>query len=433
MKKWLHVSLSLVLASSVAIGCSNTDSNGGAKDAEAKDSGAKDAGKTVTVTFWDSTDHDVSNKPILADFEKEYPNIKVKLTTHGGFDYEQSLKVAASSGTLPDMWNHQAYMAKGFYYSENGLALDLTAHAKANGWDQKYTKTSMDMVTYNNKMVGVPVRNLATGLFYNKTVFKNLNIQPPKTFAELEDALGKIRAAGILPFSSGGKGARVTKRFYDYLLEHYAGSALHDKLFRTEASWNDPAVVKAFEKMKEWADKEYFAKGFLQSAPTENVPLFYQGKAAITLDGSWFDGQNILADQQDMNNFGLFAFPTDQKPLRINSFIEMQQINAKSPKEVQEAAIKLAEYMSSKEVTTKHAEALGGPVAAIGAKASEKTPHVTEFAELLKEGSYIFELPADVDAIFTQALEKTILAQTTPKQAAEFMEENIKQYKARNK
>ncbi|UUZ96542.1 hypothetical protein LJK87_20945 [Paenibacillus sp. P25] len=116
------------------------------------------------------------------------------------------------------------------------------------------------------------------------------------------------------------------------------GRDLHDKLNDLSASWNDPAVVKAFEKLKEYTDKGYFPKGYVSLDPSEAESLFYQQKGGIINEGTWFD-RTINSNGFDAANYDVYKFPTEQKPARSSVFAEMFQINGKLDKTKQDAPL----------------------------------------------------------------------------------------------
>ncbi|WP_165452761.1 ABC transporter substrate-binding protein [Paenibacillus thalictri] len=425
------------MLTSIVSGCSGGSPNAGANDAgKPQESAPKPSGASkVTIDFWVATgNQETAVKNAAEDFKKLNPNIEVKITSHATDPHKEALKVAAASGTLPDGWFNWGG-SLGSYFPENGFSLDLTEYAKQNNWSQKYVKSAMDLATFKNQLSGVPFHIYGMGVFYRKDVFEKLGLKPPATFQEFEDLMAKLKAGGITPISSGGKGGWMPMRFMEGVIEHFAGPDLHDKLGKMEASWNDPAVVKAYQKWKEWSDKGYFPKGFLTLEPSEAKIALYKGTAAMMLEGPWFDG-NVIADQQNPESFGYFSLPTDQNPNRVSSFVEMFQINKKSPKEKQEAAIKFAEYITSIDNVKKNGEVLGAPMATIDAPLSDKLIHVPQIVEGLKKGVYLVTdqaLPQEIVQKFFQAQDSIVTGEMTPEAAAKFMQDEVVKYQAKAK
>jgi raffinose/stachyose/melibiose transport system substrate-binding protein len=223
-------------------------------------------------------------------------------------------------------------------------------------------------------------------------------------------------------------------RLTEQLLEHFAGPELHDKLNTLSASWNDPAVIKTFEKIKEYTDKGYFPKGYVSLSPTEAEALIYQAKTGLINEGTWFDGV-IMSNKFNPVDFGAYKFPNDQKPSRASVFAEMLQINIKSDKAKQDAALKFAEYMTDVNVINKNIDDYGSP-ATLNVTFSDKTPHLKKLLDSANEGSFLITdqaMPQDVVQKLFEAQDKVALNEWTPQQAAEAMDKAANDYKSKKK
>jgi len=439
-KKYGSALLSLLLSVSVLAACSGGSqggSSGGAAQPEASggadDGAGGSAAEKVIVDFWVLTGgQETAMKAVAEDFAEDHPNIEVKITTHATDPHKEALKVAAASGTLPDMWFNWGG-SLGSYYPENGFTLDLSEHAKMNDWKTKYVESALDLATFDGQLSGVPWHIYGMGVWYRKDLFEKFGISVPTTFAEFEAAMAKLKENGVTPISTGGKGGWHPMRFLEGVLEHYAGPDLHDKLMAMEESWNQEAVINTYAKWKEWNEKGYFPQGFLTLDPSETKFLLYNGQAGMVLEGPWFDG-TLNADQQDPSLYGFFPLPTDHAPVRISSFVEMFQINKDSPKAEQDAALMLAEYITSKDVIAKHGEVLGAPQALKDAPVSEKLPHVPAIVDALGEGVYLVTdqaLPQEIVQKFFQAQDSIITGEMSPEEAAKFMQDEVEKFQAK--
>ncbi|TWE09118.1 carbohydrate ABC transporter substrate-binding protein (CUT1 family) [Neobacillus bataviensis] len=425
MKKRMLASVSsLLLVGGLLAGCSSKDSSTAADT-------SKDGKIQISVWSLQSQDKTFLNS-VYKDFEKENPKIDLKVNEYTVDSMKEALKVAASSNTMPDTWFTWGG-SLGSFYPENGLAADLTDIAKKDNWDQKYNKAAIDLTKVNGKIYGVPYHLNSMGMFYNKEVYQKAGLSAPKTFDEFESQLQKLKDSGVTPLTVGGKSGWMLMRFTEQLIEHYAGPQLHDQLNTMEASWNDPAVVKSFAKLKEWSDKGYFPKGFISIDPTELETTMYQGKGALALEGTWFDG-NVIDQGLKADNFDFFSFPSGQTPERMSSFVEMFQVNSNLSKEKQAAVIKFLEFVSGKNEVNKFADKYGS-AAALGITYPDTNPHVSVMADQVKKGNFLISdqaLPQQVVQALFEAQDKVVLGQFTPKQAAQSIQSAIKDYKANN-
>ena len=374
--------------------------------------------------------------PVVEAFNKQYPNITVKLTKFGTDEMKQALRVGASSGKMPDVWfNWGGSLASP--YSKAGLALDLTPRIKELKLDETLIPSAIKLAEYNDKLYGVPNRLVSMSFFYRKEMLEKVGVAEPKSFAELEAASEKLKAAGITPFSLGGKFSWMTMRFTDFFIEHFAGPKLHDDLMNMRASWDQDAVVKGFAKLKEWQDKGYFNQGFLNVDPATNMQALYAGKAAMVFDVSSIEVSRLKRENIDPRTYGTFPAPSDQTPKRVSGFQQQLQISAKASPEVQDAAILFATFVVRPDVAAANIGSMGGPSAVKGVMPSAETPNQALWASWLQGeiGLYLPSdqaLPQEVVAAYFEAQDLVLLGAMTPADAAKQIQEAVVAWKKRN-
>jgi raffinose/stachyose/melibiose transport system substrate-binding protein len=393
--------------------------------------GSAPSGESVTISFWGLDDQMAYLGPIIDEFQQENPNITVEVSTFNTDPIKESLKVAASSRTLPDIWFNWGGSFASFY-SANGLAMDLTQVAADHNWESVYNPAALELARYEGKIYMVPFHLASLGVFVKKDLYDKYGFSAPATLAELENHMAKMAEDGITPLPVGGKGGWMLMRWTEQLIEHYAGPELHDQLNALEASWENEAVVKALAKLKEWNDKGWFTKGFITMAP-EEAEMYMYSEGGYALEGTWFD-QTLSSNGYDPNNYLFFKFPNEQGVMRMSSFVEGFQISAETTPEKQEAAIKLAEYMTSPDVVSRYINQYGAP-ALIEFAATEAAPHVKLMAEEVSAGNFLITdqaLPQEVVDKLFEVTDAVILNAMTPEQAAAEMQKAVDQYKANN-
>jgi raffinose/stachyose/melibiose transport system substrate-binding protein len=374
--------------------------------------------------------------PVVEAFNKQYPNITVKLTKFGTDEMKQALRVGASSGKMPDVWfNWGGSLASP--YSKAGLALDLTPRIKELKLDQTLIPSAIKLAEYNDKLYGVPNRLVSMSFFYRRETLEKAGVAEPKSFAELEAASEKLKAAGITPFSLGGKFSWMTMRFTDFFIEHFAGPKLHDDLMNMRASWDQEVVIKGFAKLKEWQDKGYFNQGFLNVDPATNMQALYAGKAAMVFDVSSIEASRLKRENIDPRTYGTFPAPSDQTPKRVSGFQQQLQISAKASPEVQDAAILFATFVVRPEIAAANISTMGGPSAVKGVMPSAETPNQGLWANWLQGevGLYLPSdqaLPQEVVAAYFEAQDSVLLGAMTPADAAKQIQEAVVAWKKRN-
>jgi raffinose/stachyose/melibiose transport system substrate-binding protein len=390
----------------------------------------------VTFSFWG-----IASQPwqiMIDDFQKTYPNLKVKWTKYSTDEIKQALRVSSAAGKMSDAWfNWGGSLASP--YDAGGHALELTPELSTQySVDKNIVPAALDLARYNGKLYGIPVWVRPITIIYKKSLFDKYGLTAPTTFDELEKACATLKSKGVTPFACGGKFSWMTMRTTDFLIEHFAGPAMHDKLFSLEASYNSPEVIKAFAKLKEWVAKGYFNDGFISLDPNQSIPLLFQDKAAMTFQGPWIEDQNIIPAHEDPNNYVPIIAPADRKPVRVSGFQEQIQFWGKSKPDQQKAALLFASFVTTPEVAGRHIADFGSPSAVLGVLPPPNRPIAAQMAKWL-QGEVALYLPTDqalpqelVNA-FWQAQDSLVLGTLTPEAACEQIQKAVDQYKAARK
>lgn len=273
----------------------------------------------ITLTFrhfWiKEHDRDMLNifEDVVDSFQQSHPNIKVNFE---GMDQtvhrEQKLKSEMVTGTPPDMFVLFAGAEIEPYVRSNRL-MDLTEYITDNGLANKFR--NLDAWTYDSKVYGLPVEGNAEPLFYNREIFERLNIEPPGTIAELDDAVRKLRENGIIPFALGNEERWPAAIFAHYLMDRYAGSNLITELTRgnPEVSFNNSAYLQAMVHFKDWAQAGAFSAPANDLSTEDAIDLFTSGQAAMYLNGSWDINlfHSTTGDEDFSEQVGVMSFPTE--------------------------------------------------------------------------------------------------------------------------
>lgn len=155
-------------------------SGGGAGSTDTKDASG-------TVTYWSWTP---GLDPMIAQFEKTYPKIKVKVVNAGQGNAEYAkLRTAVKAGSgVPD-----AVQVEGQFIST--FANDLTDLRQYGITADGYAAFAIGQASRNGKILGLPTDTGPMGLVFRKSIFDKYGIAVPTTWAEFADAARKLHAA----------------------------------------------------------------------------------------------------------------------------------------------------------------------------------------------------------------------------------------------
>ena len=156
-------------------------------------SGIAYADTTLTIESWRNDDADLWTNKIIPAFEKEHPDIKVVFNPTAPTEYNAALNSRLAGGSAGDLITCRPFDAsldlfnKGYLTSVNDLpGMENFSDVAKIAWTTDDGKTTFC----------VPMASVIHGFIYNKKIFDELKLTPPKTVDEFHALLDKIKADG---------------------------------------------------------------------------------------------------------------------------------------------------------------------------------------------------------------------------------------------
>lgn len=175
MKKIVSIFLVIAMSMSLFIGCNSEQVNKEQTNTE----------EVVVVDIFQFKVEIVEQlDSLVRDFEEKYPNIDIVMdTVGGGQDYSAALRVRMNSGNKPAIFNVPGP-------TERDLWIDFLEPLNDQDWIQYAAKGTLDNVTADGNIYGVPFGLEGYGLIYNVSMLKKAGIDTSKidTLTELRDA-----------------------------------------------------------------------------------------------------------------------------------------------------------------------------------------------------------------------------------------------------
>jgi arabinogalactan oligomer / maltooligosaccharide transport system substrate-binding protein len=195
----------------------------------------------------------------------------------------------------------------------------------------RYLKATLDAMTYQGTIYGLPLDFKVIALIYNKKLVQT----PPKTTAELEATAKKLTNAASGKF--GLAYAYADFYYHAALMNGFGGGVFGPS---RKPTINSPQNVASLDYLLKWQ-----GMGFLPAEPSVALitSLFNDGKAAMVFSGPWFLGE--IAKGVD---YGLAPLPTiseaGNKPIR--PWITVEGVYVASPSKSKDAAFAFAKYLT---------------------------------------------------------------------------------------
>ena len=295
--------------------------------------GCSNKTKQITIEYasWGSKSEIDILRPILADFEKENPDIKVDFM-HIPQNYFQKIHLLFASNTAPDViFINNQYLP---IYANAGLLEELSQS------DEFYPKT-LKALSWKGKLYAIPrdVSNLV--VFYNKNIFDEKHVAYPKnnwTLNEYLETAKKLTSSNIF-----GTSFDENPLFYLPYIMSNGGGILPDKI-------NTKETQDSINFYADLRKKYHVAPLKSESASATMGQMFLQGKLAMYVSGRWMVPK--LREDADFD-WDIVKFPSGNSgsivPLDASGWAV-----SKSSKHKAEAK-KLINYLSSKENSEKFA------------------------------------------------------------------------------
>ncbi len=292
----------------------------------------KETTTTIEFASWGSKSETDILKPMLAEFEKNNPDIKIEFM-HIPQNYFQKIHLLFASNTAPDViFINNLYLP---VYANAGMLEEMTPV-------KGYYPQSLEALSWKGKLYAIPrdVSNLV--IYYNKDMFDKKHISYPNENWTFNDFLKT--AQKLTDKNTFGISFEEDPLFYLPYLMSSGGGILPEEINKAESQ-------KALQFYADLRKKHHAAPLKSESASATMAQMFLQKKLGMYLSGRWMVPK--LREEADFN-WDIAPFPKGAK----GSIVQLDASGwavAKSSKHKAEAK-KLVEFLSSKENSEKFAQ-----------------------------------------------------------------------------
>ncbi|MBN3499848.1 sugar ABC transporter substrate-binding protein [Arthrobacter pascens] len=306
-----------------------------------------------TLTYWASNtgtslDHDKEVlTPQLKKFE-EKTGIKVDLEVIGWNDLQTRIQTAVTSGQAPDVVNIGNTWASSLQSTGAFLPMDEDA-MKAVGGSDKFLEAALETAGAPGQVpTSLPLYGMVYGLYYNKAMFAEAGLQPPKTYEEMVSAAKKLTKGGQFGLSLRA-GSYSTNAHFAFLNSAQNGAELFDA--DGKPTFASDGVVAGVKRYLDLMQSEKVVKpSDVQVDSGQGVHEFAAGKVPMIL-GATIDSA-ILADGMKAEEYGVVPYPAPAGAKDIASFPAGINLSVFKNTKNKDGALKFVEFMTSSETQT---------------------------------------------------------------------------------
>lgn len=288
---------------------------------------------------------------LAAAFHDANPNVTVNVVPQGK-DYEGDMKVRMASGDLPDLWSTHGWSL--LRYSE------FLEPLNTQPWASRVNPVlDTTMKNADGQFFALPTTTDISGIVYNKKVLADLGIDVASlgSIKAFDDALAKIKAAGIVPISSSGKDTWLAGDVADWLGSGSFNQAELDQM--AQGTFVDSGFKAMFTKIEEWAKAGFFNPDFASATSDDLAAALAKGDTAFVMiqNGFTVNARQFVPDAE----LGFMPVPAINGDPEYLIGGEGYAIGAARNGKNKEAALAFLAFLAEKDNAAKLATSWGNP------------------------------------------------------------------------
>lgn len=298
----LCTAIALVVGLLSACGAGNTNGDKTTGDADGK----------ITIRFmhqW-AEENRLPYWDDLADrYMAEHQNVIIESEVIPNEPYRDKLRVMLGGDDVPDLfftWDGD-YIPR---FAEAGALLDLTPYLEADpDFRDSFNQGLLTTGQVNGAQYSLPIRTCVNFILYNTAVFKQYNIEVPKTWSEFEQVCETLKNAGITPLALGNMEGWPLIHYISYLnLQNVPYEVLHADYTLQTGEFTDPGYVKSLQMMLDLREKGYLMDGVNSTSFDAAGEMFNAGKTAMVMD-QCASFKNYYYDVMEEGSWDVFPMP----------------------------------------------------------------------------------------------------------------------------
>ncbi len=362
----------------------------------------------ATITYWGLWEESKVIKPIIQEFEKKYPGIKVVYEKRDKKQYKDRLLGRATTDTSPDIFTYHNTWVPTLQEILLPLPSDVTT---LDDFKKIYYPIVVEDLVFNGAIYGIPQGIDTLTLFVNREVFEAAQIQIPQTWDQ---------------FSVAAKTMTVKDKVTNQIITSGAALGSYQNINHAADILSVLSLQSGlkFSQVKETSDSMIAALRFYvpfssdsertwnATGKTDSRTAFAKGELGFYFGYSWdiFIIQQISKKNNIDLTFDLYTMP--YIPKREKMTVASYWVNGVSKKSKhQKEALLFIKYLSEKDVVQKlytessKIRAFGTPYARMDlADSLKNNPLVYRFVEQAQFAKSSFFASDTHDETFTEDL-----------------------------
>ncbi|MFF2885614.1 ABC transporter substrate-binding protein [Paenibacillus sp. NPDC057967] len=369
----------MALLSTLLAACGGSDK----AEKEPEKSGNKEISLRVATSFAGSDPWVPVWTKAIKQFQDENPGVRIvdESTPVNQEALRTKVKADAATGNLADVLFYFNGSETAILADSNSIVSWEEEFAKDPEWAKQFNAGIVDKVKYDGKLYALPYIGFYEGLFWNKALFEQHNLEAPSTYEAFMKAVDTFAATDIIPFAT----SLTTPYLQEALILSQVGPEGQQQAY-------DPSWAPALNIFKELSEKNAFPKDSLTLDDDKAQSLFASGKAAMMFNGSWTAAGLSQDPDIQISPFPLVPGGKGEGVI-VSGFGSGWYMKNSKDQEKYDMALKFIKFMTSPDIAGEFA-AIGGTYA-VQTKASENTAQLLVDGNAMVSAAKDFVMPID--------------------------------------
>jgi multiple sugar transport system substrate-binding protein len=322
MTRTWQVGALVAVGALTAAGCSSSSSSSGTSATSSSTASVASGTSTApgnatsgTINWWASpinTSGKDVRQVLISDFEAQYPNIKVTLTSAPtDTDTNRATLATDISGgsATPDVFMGDVIWPAQF--GAHQLAVPLSNYLPSSYWTQ-FAPGLVQGATYQSKVYGSPMFEDQGFLYYRKDLLTKENLPVPTTWEQLESEAAQLQKAKLVKYGYVFQGASYEGLTCNYM--EFLGSAggTATKADYSTATLDSAASIKAVTFMRSLVTSGVSPAAVSTFQEAQAMSTFASGQAAFLRNWDYAYADSQVKGTPTVGKVGVAPMPTFQ-------------------------------------------------------------------------------------------------------------------------
>jgi multiple sugar transport system substrate-binding protein len=236
-------------------------------------------------------------------YEKRYPEVQIQFDFYSDLSFRTKFSSWLEQGKY-NLIHWQAGQRLNRLVGQD-LLQPIDSLIDRSLLEQNIQAAVLEQVTINDEIQALPFAYYAWGFYYNKALFKSLDLQIPQNWQEFVALCHNLKRKGVMPLVQATAEYWPVLGWLDYFTLDAGGIEFREQL-ATLGPVNRPLIDKVVKRFSELLGHNFFFAPNHNWKWQQTITILLRKQAAMSLLGQVAEGE-INQDMDD--KIGYFSFP----------------------------------------------------------------------------------------------------------------------------